>query len=463
MSPAPRNPDSGNIRPLARELCRFASGVVADENEALFSRIGAEVGLRVFRFASGEEFNGWLVPQNWRVERATISRDGREVFDGTSHTLGVARYSRSFTGRLSWEELASHLVTNADLPDAYMFHCMWQYRPWDADWALSVPYEIYRELGPGDYDVDLRTAYEPGEMLVADHTVEGSSDRTIVFHSNTCHPHQANDGFAGTAVLIRLMQWLGTRRNRYTYRLIVGPEHLGTIFYLRDHSAADLDRIVSGVFSEMPGTSGPVKVASSFLGGQMIDRALQNAVRHTATASEFVAWRRGAGNDETVWEAPGYEVPMPEVTRSESLFAPYREYHSSRDNADLMDEGQLDEFLDIFKATVEILEGNAVARRQFDGLVCLSSPQYRLYRERPDPSVAKNLPPDSEEWGYLVDSLLRYFDGETTVLEMAERHNLPFGAVLGYLKEFAAKGLIELEPVWIERPSPHRTGREAGR
>ena len=113
-----------------------------------------------------------------------------------------------FEGELDWEDLKPHLVTNADLPDAYMFHCMWQYRPWDADWVLSIPYKVFTQLGPGRYRVNLKTEYESGEMLVAHHIKKGQSDKTIVMHSNTCHPHMANDGFAGTAILIRLFQWL---------------------------------------------------------------------------------------------------------------------------------------------------------------------------------------------------------------------------------------------------------------
>ena len=91
------------------------------------------------------------------MQRATFARDGTVVFDGLAHTLGVARYSRSFTGELDWDELAPHLVTNPDLPDAYMFHCMWQYRPWDADWALSVPHRR-RDAGAGRYGVELETS-----------------------------------------------------------------------------------------------------------------------------------------------------------------------------------------------------------------------------------------------------------------------------------------------------------------
>ena len=174
-------------------------------------------------------------------------------------------------------------------------------------------------------------------MIVAHHHKAGRCDKTIVFNAHTCHPHMANDGFAGVAILIRLFQWLQTRETHYSYRLVLGPEHLGTVFYLRDRPRHDIDRLVCGVFAEMPGTRGPVKAASTFLGDQMIDHAFANVLRHHCPAHRLVPWRRGAGNDETVWEAPGYEVPFVEVTRCEDQWAPYREYHSSLDTPELME------------------------------------------------------------------------------------------------------------------------------
>lgn len=441
---------------LARDLCAFATGVVADDNAPLFERIARELPLTLHRFKSGDSYNGWAVPHNWRVKRAEIRRNGKVVFDGRSNTLGVARYAKSFHGTMGWDELRARLVTKPDLPDAYVFHCMWQYRPWAADWALSVPYRIFQTFGPGEYEVDLETEYLPGEMLVAHSDKAGRSDRIIVFHSNSCHPHMANDGFAGTVLLIRLFQWLATLDTYYSYRLVIGPEHLGTVFYLRDMPRDELDRIVCGVFEEMPGTQGPIKIASTFLGGHMLDHAVANAARHHARSHVLVPWRQGAGNDETVWEAPGYEVPFLEVTRSEELMQPYREYHTSLDNPDLMDERQLDEFLTVLKKTVETIESNARVYRRFDGLICLSNPQHDLYMERKDPAIEKNLPADSEKWGYLLDCLLRYFDGSMTVLDIAEKHDLPFERVLRYLRRFEEKGLVRLEFAPITRTPPPR-------
>jgi aminopeptidase-like protein len=260
-------------------------------------------------------------------------------------------------------------------------------------------------------------------------------------------------------VLIRLFQWLRGRDTHYTYRLLVGPEHLGTVFYLRDLPPDELERIVSGVFEEMPGTRGPIKIASTFRGGQRIDLAFRNAARHHARRHEIVPWRQGAGNDETVWEAPGYEVPFVEVTRSEALLEPYREYHTSLDTPDLMEPAQLEEMLLVLQKVVDSLEHDVRAQRTFDGLICLSNPDYDLYMERKDPSVEKALPDDAEKWGYLLDCLLRYFDGSMTALEIAERHDLPFDRVRRYLERFAEKGLVTLESAPIDRAAPRRVAR----
>lgn len=384
------------------------------------------------------------------------SRGGREIFDATINTLGVARYSKPFRGSLLRDQLEAHLVTNADLPDAYVFHCMWQYRPWDADWAFSIPHWIYRTLDGGEYQVELDTEYADGEMLIAHAEVKGRSNKIVVFNSHTCHPHMANDGFAGTAVLIRLMQWLSGRDNYYTYRLVLGPEHLGTVFYLRDLPREEVDRMICGVFLEMPGTHGPIKATSTFRGGHMIDRSFANALQHHSKAYELVPWRKGAGNDETVWEAPGYEVPFVEVTRCENQFAPFREYHTNLDNPELMDWARVREMLEVMQKVVETIEDDAFVVRKFDGLICLSNPKYDLYMERPDPAVVKDLACDAEKWGHLLDCLFRYMDGGMTVLDIAERHDLPFDRVLHYLRRFEQKGLVSLAHADIPRAMPKR-------
>ena len=112
------------------------------------------------------------------------------------------------------------------------------------------------------------------------------------------------------------------------------------------------------------------------------------------------------------------------------------------------------------RGVVSILEDDCKPQRTFDGLICLSNPEYDLYQERPDPAVSKGLAADSEKWGHLLDSLFRYFDGDMTILDIAERHNLPFGQVRAYLGRFESKGLIRLSREPLTRHVPKRLGRK---
>src|SRR6266851_4597397 len=120
-----------------------------------------------------------------------------------------------------------------------------------------------------------------------------------------------------------------------------------------------------------------------------------------------------------------------------------------------MNPAQLEEMLKILQKVVFTVEHNARVRRRFDGLICLSNPAYDLYFERRDPAIEKDLGDDQEKWGYLLDCLLRYLDGSTTVLDISERHDLPFDELYAYLKRFEDKGLvrIDFEPLTRARPA----------
>lgn len=457
----PGSPED-DILGLTKDLCGHVTGVVAPGNGGFFARLEQELPLTLHRFRSGLTFNGWIVPRRWSVRRAEIRRGGSTVFDGLRHPLAVAVGSKSFQGTLDWEELRPHLVTSPQLPDAYLFHWQWQYRPWQKDWALCVPYRVFERLGPGTYDVDLVTGQEPGEMIVGESVHGGRSEDSVVFTAHTCHPCQANDDAAGVAVLVRLFQWLHHRDTYYTYRLVLGPEHLGPVFYLHEKSRDEIQHLCAAVFLDMPGTPDtPLRIASTFLGNQGIDQAIRHAAAHYAASYCFVGWREGAGNDETVWEAPGYEIPCVEVSRARKTLYPFAEYHTSLDTPDRLDAALVRECLEVLKRSVEILEGNATLRRRFSGLICLSNPVYDLYLERRDPAVEKNLTDRDERWGRLLDSLLRYLDGSMTVLDIARRHHLPFDELLSYLKRFEDKGLLEMHLVPMQRPalSPIEEGR----
>lgn len=428
--------------PLFAELMELALGVSQPDNRKALDAIARRVPLEITAVQSGAEHNGWVVPDEWHVRRATIARDGRVLFDGTCHPLAVAGYSSGFRGRVSKAELDQHVFTNAHFPHDYVFHSAGTYRPWQRHWGFCVPHETYAAWGDGDYDVDLQVDFAPGSMLIGTCHKAGRELDTIVFNAHTCHPRQANDDLSGVIAIVALFQWLAGQQTRYSYRAVFAPEHLGTVFHLAGLPAADIQRLKLGCFVEMVGSETALVLQQSFTGASMIDRVAEYALARVQPGLRVSPFRAVIGNDETVWEAPGIEVPMISVSRY-----PYPQYHTSADSLAIISEARLLESVRALAEMVEVFERDCTATRRFTGLVALSNPKYGLYVERPDPAVDKRLGEEELRLGALQDRLPRYFDGRRSAFEIAVASGVSFARIRSYLEAFAAKGLVELNEV----------------
>ena len=118
----------------------------------------------------------------------------------------------------------------------------------------------------------------------------------------------------------------------------------------------------------------------------------------------------------------GYEVPFVEPTRCEDQWAPYREYHPASTRRSATQRNWR-------KTRWSCESGRGGGRRRGDPsplrrAICPREPEYDLYLT-PDPAVTKNLAAVAEKWGHLLDCLFRYFDGRTTILDIAERPTCP--------------------------------------
>jgi len=424
---------------LLRELYPLRLAPVSADGDQCVSRLLRELPFTVHEYPSGAEHNGWVVPMKWEVIKAEIRQEGKLIYDGQAHPLGVIGYSQSFQGKISLEELKPHLFVHFKWPDGLVYHCDLYYKVGRKDWGFCLPQTLAAALPDGEYEVDLQTVHEPGMMKVCDYFLPGESDDTIVINGHSCHPGQANDDITGVVIGVELMKRLSQRQNRYSYRLIVAPEHFGTVFYLASLSRTVISTYKYGAFLEMLGNNNRLALQESFTGESDIDRAAYNYLQ--SYRPDFFAdkFRKIIGNDETVWEAPGYEVPTISLSRF-----PYPEYHSSMDTEDIIMESKLDDSLEALLGILNILEKNCVMRRNFDGLIALSNPKYNLYIDQADPSIRPTIPTEQRKWNYLMDCIPRYFDEKTTVLDIAEKHELPFDKVHTYISKFAQCGLVEM-------------------
>lgn len=431
-----------SIRDLIKEFYMLPLGHVTEGNDRAVEILARHLPFTVHEFPSGMELNGWTVPQRWGVRTALIRRGGTVIYDGTRHPLGVISYSQSFTGRLSLDELKLHLFFHHDLLDAIPYHDRFFYQNWRKEWGFCVPRRLVESLTPGDYDVELVTQFVPGTMKVMECHLEGARPETVCFNAHLCHAGQANDDASGVAVGIALFNKLLGGRLEYSYRLVIAPEFIGTVFYVDCLAKEDLARLRHAVFLECLGNDQPLALQQSFTGTAAIDRIAGHVLARRGLPHRSGAFRTVIGNDEIVWESPGYEIPAISLSRGG-----FPEYHSDRDSIEIVHEERLQEVVGILADMVAVFEGNAVMTREFTGLICLSHPRYDLYVDPGQEHIGNIGTRERKEWNQLMNFLPRYCDGKMTVLQAAERHGLPFWDVLDYVRRFEAKGLVRLDRV----------------
>ena len=393
----------------------------------------------VHEYASGSDVGGWVVPDSWYVKKAEIKKDGKLLYDAALSPLGVGALSPSFSGTIDLEALKKHLFFSDNSTTAIPYHWTNLYRPLDIDWAICMPKKIYDSLGPGDYEVDIVTCSESGSMLVYEFFIQGETDECFLINGHNCHPWQANDDISGCAVGIAFFQFLRSRQNRYSYKLIIAPELHGTAHWIAE-DPSHAQNVIGAVMLKSVGNDNQLSLQHSFEGRSILDKAADAVCSEVLPDHISGPFRTIYGNDETVFDSPGYEIPSISLTRF-----PFDEYHSDEDTPDRINQRALLESLRVLKSIFNSIERDQKGVFAEKGLICLSQKKYDLYRAAPAPGIDKVVYQESNKrWNLFMNCLPRELDGTVSYIDLAIKYDLPVKSVIEYLEAWAEKGLIEV-------------------
>ncbi len=425
------------MKDLIEELYLTNRGFVTSDYEQCLRYIDKhELELDFHTYKSGTEiWNSWIVPQKWSVNEAYVTAEGERIIDFDEHPLHLISYSESFEGSVSKSELLEHVHTHSSIDNAIPWHFRQNYRPWDSEWGFCARQQTVDSLNSEEYHVYIDTDFEDGEMIVGEHHIEGECDDTILLVAHLDHTGMANDDLAGVAAGCELMRRLQQRESlNYSYKFLIVQELLGSSAYLATNSKIS-DNFRYGIFLETPGNDNQISIQRTLSGDTRLDRIAASVLNQTAIEGEMVPFRSLIGNDEIVFESPGFEIPMISITRY-----PYKEYHTHLDNPDIISEHRLEEYCSYVEQIIEVVDSDFVPNRTFEGLPSLAHPDYDLYL---DP---REIEGSSDENLYKFSHrFLRYLDGEHTAFEIADMFDLEYDFVRNYLLDFQECGLIELD------------------
>ena len=338
--------------PLARSI------VGPDYDQSLFfikSLIG-DLG-RIIEFPTGQEVDGWKIPKAWKLNRGTIKDfSGKILVDSDLNNLHVWSHSQAFHGLLLKSQLAAHIKTLPDQPNAIPYTTTY----YEQDWGFSLPHSLWEDMEDANYQVDIDTNHFDGSLKILEVFFEGESTSEILFSSYLCHPSMANNELSGPLVMAALIRSLSDKKLKYSYRFLIGPETIGAKCYLNMNADKLNERVIAAFEMTCLGGKNEWSYLKSITGNSLPDKIALNLLEHgVASYKTFPFSERGS--DERQYSYPKVNLPMVSIMRSK--YHNYPEYHTSLDNLDFVSEVNLQESFDFYQNLISLLEieGNYLA------------------------------------------------------------------------------------------------------
>lgn len=345
--------------------------------------------------------------------------------------MHVVSYSLPVNREVSREELFEHLHVHPRLPDAIPF----VFKYYERDWGLCCSKTLKDSLRDDRYRVVIRSDFSYGTLKVGEVIVPGRSSETFVLCAHLCHPAMANDDLSGVVVGLKVMQELLRRSNlRYTYRLLILPETIGSVAYLSHHEEL-IPKMIGGLFLEMLGLENPHALQLSFASNTEMDRCLSQALKESDPHGWIGPFRTVVGNDERQFNAPGVRVPMLSLSRvmqgNSAGWPYYPEYHSSQDTPEIISTTRLAESLILVLKMIDTIEVNRVPVNRYQGEIFCSRYGFNI-------DVYAN-----PEGNRALFDIIFLIDGTRSVTEIARICEVSVESAHRVVEELHQRGLVE--------------------
>ncbi len=408
---------------LIEELYPICRSITGNGLRETLRRLQTHVPLQIHEVPSGAEVFDWVVPREWNIRDAYVKNSrGQRVIDFRKHNLHVVNYSVPYRGKVSLEELKSHLHTLPEHPDWIPYRTSY----YKDSWGFCITHKQRQQLADDEYEVCIDSTLEAGSLSYGEFFLPGESSDEVLIACHVCHPSLANDNLSGVTLATFLAKHLQETRQRLSYRFLFIPGTIGAITWL----SLNEQRIASirhGLVLAGVGDRGPLTYKRSRQGLAEIDRAAAHVLKHSGKKHDLIDFSP-YGYDERQFCSPGINLPVGRFSRSQHGTFP--EYHTSADNLDFVRPESLAESFEICASILSVLEENAT----YLNLNPKCEPQLGrrgLYR-------AIGGPADSGVSEMALLWVLNLSDGSHSLLEIAERSGMRFAAL-----RQAAKVLVE--------------------
>jgi aminopeptidase-like protein len=389
--------------------------------------------LKIKSFKSGSKVFDWKVPAEWEIKSAWVKDPtGKTIIDFSKNNLHLVGYSTPVNKTIKLEKLNKHLHSIKEQPNAIPYVTSY----YEKNWGFCLKHSIRKRLKKGNYRVFIDSKFKKnGKLSYGEILIPGKSKKEIFLSTYICHPSMANNELSGPCVVIYLANWIKNLKNRrYSYRIVLIPETIGSIAYLSKNYKAMKKKITAGYNICCIGDERNYSYLPSRNSNTLSDFAAKYVLKRKVKKFKTYTWL-DRGSDERQYCAPGIDLPIASVMRTKYL--DYPEYHTSLDNLKkVVTPKGLNGGFNILKEMLIVLEQNIIPR-----YTILCEPQLskrNLYSK----ISKKNL---KNKNSYMILHLLSLSDGKTSLIEIAEKCSMPIWKINNIITKLLKHKLIEIK------------------
>ncbi|WP_052243134.1 DUF2172 domain-containing protein [Campylobacter lari] len=338
-------------------ICRSITGKGFRQSlKILDEAMGGDI-LKIHSIASGSKVFDWEVPAEWEINDAyIITPDGEKICDFKQNNLHVLNYSESIDTELDLASLQEHLYSIEEMPDAIPYVTSYYKRRW----GFCIKHEDRVKLKEGKYKVFIDAKHhENGVLNYADLLIP-STQKTkdeILISTYLCHPSMANNELSGPVVATFLAKWLlELKERKYNYRFVFAPETIGSIVYLSKHLKHLQKHTKAGFVLSCIGDDNAYSLIHTPSENTLADKVALHTLKDKNNFKEFSFLDRGS--DERQYCSPLVNLPVVCVCRTR--FGDYKEYHTSKDDLNFINEEGLQGGLKAMQEIIMNLEVNEI-------------------------------------------------------------------------------------------------------
>jgi aminopeptidase-like protein len=387
-------------------------------------------GLQIKSVRSGERAFDWQVPPEWRVYDAYIEdMDGKRILDYSDNNLHIVQYSQSYEGKITRQELMSHIHTRVDLPNAIPYVTSY----YDDYWGFCASENFKKSLLDPEYLVVIRTEKFFGKMHYGELLLPGKSKEEILISTYICHPSMANNELSGPLVATSIAQYLNAneKNQRYSYRFLFLPETIGSIFYISRHLRRLKKRVRAGFVFTCMGDSQKWSFLGSRYGNTLADKVSIAVLEDRGIEFDSYSYL-DRGSDERQYCSPGIDLPVVSIMRSK--YGTYKEYHTSEDNLSFVSGESLFESAELMLAVISVLERNVTP---IASLYCEPFYSKRLIREQTKENRRLTV------YNKKISDFLAYSDGTNDLIDLSRIIGSSFDETHKLCCEMLKAGLVK--------------------